>query len=176
MTQILEKIDTNIFNLEKVFVPTMGALHEGHIALIKDAKKFDIPILCSIFINPIQFNDKNDFKKELNIVSPKVIKLLENIKKLDENDLKKYNKNFKHIIYTDVKESSAGSKMIAASFIANGYKNIYDEKLKIIDNNEKNTNIFALLCSVQLYGKPFSVKLKKAILSKFNESIEINSI
>lgn len=113
--------------------------------------------------------DKNDFKKELNIVSPKVIKLLENIKKLDENDLKKYNKKFKHIIYTDVKESSAGSKMIAASFIANGYKNIYDEKLKIIDNNEKNTNIFALLCSVQLYGKPFSVKLKKAILSKFNE-------
>jgi pantoate--beta-alanine ligase len=62
MTQILEKIDTNIFSLEKVFVPTMGALHEGHIALIKDAKKFDIPILCSIFINPIQFNDKNDFK------------------------------------------------------------------------------------------------------------------
>lgn len=115
--------------------------------------------------------DLKDFQKNLDIVSPKVIKLLDTIKELDENDMKKYNKKFKHIIYTDIKESSAGSKMIAASMMTKGYTNIYDKTLKVNENNlSKNyNNNFALLSSVQIYDKPFPVKLKKHIIELFNK-------
>lgn len=45
------------------FVPTMGALHYGHISLIEASKKENSFTVCSLFINPAQFNDPNDFTK-----------------------------------------------------------------------------------------------------------------
>ena len=45
------------------FVPTMGALHGGHISLIAGSKKDGNLCISSIFINPTQFNDPADFKK-----------------------------------------------------------------------------------------------------------------
>ncbi len=43
------------------FVPTMGNLHKGHMALIDKAKSYDSHVTASIFINPLQFNDDSDF-------------------------------------------------------------------------------------------------------------------
>ena len=45
------------------FVPTMGSLHNGHISLIKESKKLCKNTIVSLFVNPTQFNSKNDFIK-----------------------------------------------------------------------------------------------------------------
>ena len=65
------KIIRNILDLNKAikdfknfgFVSTMGGIHQGHISLIKKSQKKCKKTIVSIFVNPTQFNDNNDFKK-----------------------------------------------------------------------------------------------------------------
>ena len=57
------------------FVPTMGCLHEGHLSLINKAKSLADHVVVSIFVNPLQFDDSDDFKEYPHTLDDDVAKL-----------------------------------------------------------------------------------------------------
>jgi len=74
LQQHLQKLRNN--EKQVGFTPTMGALHEGHLSLIQLSKEQCDVTVCSIFVNPTQFNDPKDFEK-YPVTTDKDIQLLE---------------------------------------------------------------------------------------------------
>ncbi len=63
----LSEMQTRVSSIKKKnetigFVPTMGALHEGHISLMRNARAGNDKLIVSIFVNPTQFDSRDDFK------------------------------------------------------------------------------------------------------------------
>lgn len=108
------------------------------------------------------------FRENMEVASPKLHALIEQIRKLDEQDQKQHGKRFKHVIYSDIKAANAGPKIIAGGLLTAGFKNLFDSSLRI-DEKAYGQDAFALLSSTKIYGKDMGVQFRKKLLKVFNE-------
>jgi pantoate--beta-alanine ligase len=65
------------------FVPTMGALHDGHISLVRNATKKCPVVIVSIYVNPTQFNDREDLKNYPRTIEADLLLLKDHLRKDD---------------------------------------------------------------------------------------------
>ena len=111
--QLIKFLSKNNKYVNIGFIPTMGSIHQGHLSLIKESqKKCDLTI-CSIYINPTQFNDKKDY---------------ENYPKDLNSDLKKLNNIKCDVVYTPESNDFYDKKEVAENYNFNSLDNNLEGK------------------------------------------------
>jgi hypothetical protein len=204
MESSVEESIVNLENLEYIHdIQTLEKLTSQNINVIFDAdcvrKRSNLSKSSAEYkLDSVSFNPQK-LLQSIPTDSPKLNALLSKIERLDENDMKKHGKLFKHFIFSDIKSGSFGAKLIASALIAKGFKLGYSarrkgetgpiaeqptvggakpklyEKIELLTDEELATNPsnnFYLLSSVGVYDQPISVKNKKEILKKMNQRPE----
>ena len=112
------------------FVPTMGCLHKGHISLIKKSLIYCSKTIVSIFVNPTQFNNINDFKKY-----PKNLKNdLKILKKLNVNFVYKPNKKQVYKSKNKIKiQLNKKDKILCAKYRKGHFEGVIDVMTRLTE-------------------------------------------
>ncbi len=119
------------------FVPTMGGIHKGHLSLVNKSKKQCKKTIVSIFLNPKQFNNKNDLKSYPSNIE-KDLQILKNSKKVDFVYMPKFRD-----IYKNSKKSkitlNKKDKILCAKFRKGHFEGVLDvmDRLTNIINPKK---------------------------------------
>ena len=106
------------------FVPTMGGIHKGHIALINRSKKLCKKTVVSIFINPKQFNNIKDLKNYPNNIK-KDLSILRKVKGIDFVYIPKFNDVYEHKRKFKIKISKK-DKILCAKFRKGHFEGVLD--------------------------------------------------
>jgi len=114
--------------------------------------------------------DPAKMTQDIEAYSPKLQALLENIERLDAQDRAQHGKVFKHLIFSDVKMSGYGAKIIAAGLAARRFHHAYDERMQLDAARLAAAPYrnFALLVSTTIYGKPIPVRFRKELMALYN--------
>lgn len=122
----------------------------------------------------------DNYKEMIEWSSPKLVQLLDNIKKLDATDMKAHGKRFKHFIFTDLKSRKYGVNVLASGLKLNGWELGYNAPyvgnkygkiaFKTADTLQRHKFYnFYLLTSRTIFDQPINVATKRDILARFNE-------
>lgn len=110
------------------------------------------------------------FLNDMTTMSPKMVEMIDTIRKLDDADFKRYGKRFKHFIFSDVKKNGSGAKIIASALVANGFNHCFTPSLKVVVPKQNSRDeTFGVLSSTSIYNQPFTQKHVKSILKIYNE-------
>ena len=133
-------------------------------------------------VKPIHLIDKKEFHQNyFNMImpesSPKLVALLKKIKDLDAKDMKTHGKLFKHMIFTDIKSSSYGVKIIASALASNGFHLAFQPNSSSTSNFviksdssllQTHGNNFAILISKTFYTRLMNSTFRKVMMDLFN--------
>ena len=131
MKTLLNNIDLNeaLFGNSNIgFVPTMGSLHDGHISLIKKSLKLSNKTIVSIFVNPKQFNNRDDYKKYPRNIK-KDLKILKKLK-VDFVYLPKIKDIYKTINKIKIKLNKQ-DKILCAKYRKGHFEGVIDVMMRL---------------------------------------------
>ena len=161
--KIIKEINEYILSQKICLIPTMGALHAGHESLIKEGKESGHSVMVSIFVNEMQFNDKNDFNNY-----PKTIE--EDIKTLEKLDIDYLFIPESNYIYPDGEFEKLESGNIGKKFEGKSRPGHFDGVLTVVNR------LFTLIQpEVAIFGKKDAQQLFliKEMVYKKNYEIKI---